>query len=195
MAEPLVPTGSVTGDYGPEFFAMHEPWRAEYALLADVVAKHLSFDSVIDFGCGNGYLLVRLKELGIRRCYGVDGSEHAGNGVFGVMIADITEPVSMGRQDLVICMEVIEHVPPEKSDALLDNICHHSNGLVLFSAALPGSGGYRHVNEQPRQHWVDEFNRRGFVVDYALTEAICSEVAPWLHHTPWLAQNAMVLRR
>jgi hypothetical protein len=27
--------------------------------------------------------------------------------------------------------------------------------------ALPGQGGYHHVNEQPTEYWIDHLNKRG----------------------------------
>jgi hypothetical protein len=36
---------------------------------------------------------------------------------------------------------------------------------VIMSGATPGQGGYHHVNEQPREYWIDKFAEYGFTYD------------------------------
>jgi hypothetical protein len=82
--------------------------------------------------------------------------------------ADITRPFDLGRQfDLVQCLEVAEHVQPQASDVVVDNIVRHGR-CVLFSAAAPGQGGEDHINEQPYDYWRDLFAARSYrLFDFA----------------------------
>jgi hypothetical protein len=38
-----------------------------------------------------------------------------------------------------------------------------SANLILFSAAIPGQGGYGHINERLHDHWHDKFKKYNFV--------------------------------
>src|SRR5271165_2630229 len=66
----------ISDAYGADFYAMHQAWRAEYEALADVLAARIQFSSIIDLGCGNGYIIARLAELG-KDIAGVEGSTNA----------------------------------------------------------------------------------------------------------------------
>lgn len=63
--------------------------------------------------------------------------------------------------DLVLCLEVAEHIEEKYADQLIDTLCAHGD-RVLFSAAIPCQGGVNHVNEQWQSYWVDKFWKRGF---------------------------------
>ena len=66
---------------------------------------------VIDMGCGFGYLVRFLRELGIE-CTGYD--KHYGYSIPGIYPADIADPdefLTTNDGDLVVCREVLEHLP------------------------------------------------------------------------------------
>ena len=42
------------------------------------------------------------------------------------------------------------------ADVFVDSLCRHGE-LIIFSAAVPGQGGERHVNEQPLEYWREKF--------------------------------------
>jgi SAM-dependent methyltransferase len=178
---------------------MHVPWRAEYDILADTLARAVAFESVLDLGCGTAFLLARLAALG-KRVAGLEGSAEALEFVpaevrEAIVIGDLTAPRQLGRHDLVICTEVAEHLPARDAEVLLDAICGACAGWVFFTAAVPGQGGFGHVNEQPHAYWIERFERRGVRLDPARTEALRAELGPALHTTWWFARNAMLLRR
>ena len=33
---------------------------------------------------------------------------------------------------------------------------------ICFSAAVPGQGGYQHINEQFQDYWIEKFRARGY---------------------------------
>ena len=78
--------------------------------------------------------------------------------------------------DVFVCTEVAEHLPASAADRLVDLVCLATR-WVVFTAAPPGQGGVDHVNEQPREYWMEKFNARGFVEDTAMTEALRAD---WL---------------
>lgn len=68
---------------------------------------------------------------------------------------------SFGTYDLALCLEVGEHLPEDKADALVSFLCRSSN-KVLFSAAIPYQGGIGHINEQWQTWWAELFEKYGF---------------------------------
>ena len=63
--------------------------------------------------------------------------------------------------------------------------------VVLFSAAVPGQGGFRHLNEQWPPYWVERFEQRGFVPIDALRDELWETTeVEW-----WYAQNVLFFCR
>ncbi|MCC5987907.1 MAG: class I SAM-dependent methyltransferase [Pararhodobacter sp.] len=71
--------------------------------------------------------------------------------------------------DLVLSIEVAEHVPRDQHEALFDFLVSRAGRLVVFSGARPGQGGHGHVAERPELEWREEFTRRGCLFDPVLT--------------------------
>lgn len=153
---------------------------------ADIVLPQLfeshPIDSVLDVGCGMGAWLSVAQRLGATRCVGVDGDDDAVAPAFHQL--DLTEPFDVGPVDLVICLEVAEHLPESAAETIVDSICRHSN-LVLFSAATPGQGGDGHINEQPHEYWDARFTVRGYAMETVRTSGI---------QASWYERNIRVFR-
>lgn len=185
--------------YDRSFFEMHEPWRLEYNAIADALASQLNFDSALDLGCGNAFILARLRELG-KTVRGIDGSRAALSAAppeinDAITVADLTAPLAhIGVFDLVICTEVAEHLPASFADVLVANVCRASRSLVYFTAAIPGQGGHHHVNEQPHDYWIKKFARRNFQLDHAATIELRCTLADALHTAWWFTNNSMIFR-
>lgn len=100
-----------------------------------------------------------------------------------------SEPARLPLTDVAYCLEVAEHVPPELGDRLVAYLARFPT--VLFTAAHPGQGGDDHVNEQPREYWIERFARHGMELDPGrsgrIVTAFRTTDAPW-----WLVDNAMV---
>ena len=85
------------------------------------------------------------------------------------------------------CLEVAEHVPKDKSGALIDNLTRHGS-CVMFSAAVPGQGGEQHINEQPHEFWRDLFAMRG----YRLFDCLRPSLAGLTEVESWYRYNLML---
>jgi SAM-dependent methyltransferase len=122
--------------------------------------------SILDVGCGNGSWLIVARQLGVRDVLGLDLEELA-EGEWPLereafQKQDLSEPFDLGRTfDLVICLEVAEHLDPEAAETLVQSLVRHGK-RVVFSAAIPRQGGEGHVNEQAPGYWQSLFNARGF---------------------------------
>lgn len=124
--------------------------------------------SAVDVDCGVGAWLSVLQERGVADVVGVDGA-WVDEQLLKIPAdrfrrADLSAPLKLERRfDLAICLEVAEHLPPERADGFIAELAGAAD-FVLFSAAIPFQGGYGHVNEQWQSYWADRFARRGFVV-------------------------------
>lgn len=79
-----------------------------------------------------------------------------------IRAADLERPLSVDRRfDLAICMEVAEHLSPDRAESFVEDLCALSDS-VLFSAAIPWQGGVGHLNEQPQSYWARLFAKHGF---------------------------------
>ncbi len=141
--------------------------------------------SVIDVGCGNGAWLSVFLDHGIEDVLGVDAPS-VDQAVLRIprnkfRAVDLRQPFSAGRRfDLALCVEVAEHLPPDRGPTLVEELVALAP-VVLFSAAVPGQGGQGHFNEQWPDYWAGLFQRNGFrlvdVVRRPFWDA--PEVEPW----------------
>jgi SAM-dependent methyltransferase len=123
-------------------------------------------DSVLDVGCGIGTWLKAFEENGVLDYMGVDGSHVTAS---SLVIAkskfeanDLRTAWSLDRKfDLVLSLEVAEHLPTDCADQFVKTLVNHGN-TILFSAAIPGQGGQNHLNEQWPSYWQSKFENHGF---------------------------------
>ena len=102
------------------------------------------------------------------------------------------EVPNLGRFDVAICIEVAEHLPKRVAPALVEGLAAMSD-RVLFTAAQPGQGGTHHVNEQPREFWLDLFARHG-LRESPLGESLRADIGG-IPEPEWMAQNLLLLAR
>lgn len=153
------------------------------------------FASVLDVGCGDGRWLAASMSLGVNDIQGVDGpwTDLADMMIPGetVRIHNLSDSFSLERTfDLAMSMEVAEHVAPSSADRFVANLTRHSD-FVLFGAAIPHQGGFRHINEQWQSYWRDRFAGQGYVAFDPLRRALWDE--PDVHY--WYKQNMLVYVR
>jgi 2-polyprenyl-3-methyl-5-hydroxy-6-metoxy-1,4-benzoquinol methylase len=108
-------------------------------------------NSFLDVGGGAGSWCAVAKGLGVQRVRLLDACPPA------QVLPDLTQEEQVqvnleagipdqGMFDLVICIEVIEHLSDEAAERLVKQITNSTN-VVLFSAAIPGQGGIGHIND------------------------------------------------
>lgn len=160
--------------------------------LSEILGEMYSPKNVIDIGCNEGLYLEGFSGC---KVLGIDFDAHSlAKATVPVIRLDITKPLDLPRYDLAICLEVLEHIPSEDSDAVLDNICRASDTIV-FTAAQPGAGGVGHINCQPKDHWRARFKDRGYEEATKETEYITQHLKEKSGIMGWLLDNLMILRK
>lgn len=155
--------------------------------------------SVVDYGCGTGVYLHELAKRGIS----VQGYEYSARAravakqLYRIDVApfDLNHfPCDAASYDLSLCIEVAHYLPPALGDRLVD-LCAANVRRALFSAAHPGQHGFGHVNAQPREYWIERFQKRGFRLDAAATENVRAYLRQTLKRGFWLADNLFLMER
>jgi len=194
------------GLYDDAFFHQWGALNRDYVRSARAVAEEIfrlyEPESVLDAGCGAGFHAQRLTELGARVVcadFIACPPRYRASGIPEIESADFSvklEPDRFERVDLVLCLDVAEHLPNEASYTLADNLTAFSD-LVLFSAAPPWQDGIGHINEQPHGYWKRRFAKSGF--RYCRSEAGLLDQRCLLRRDEitlrWMATQLRVYRR
>ncbi|MFL5915682.1 MAG: class I SAM-dependent methyltransferase [Gaiellaceae bacterium] len=151
--------------------------------------------SALDVGCGLGTWLAALQDLGVKDVVGIDGDyiqrELLQFPSERFMPLNLEESFDLGRRfDLVISMEVAEHLAPASAEAFVGSLVRHAP-TILFSAAIPRQGGTDHVNEQWPDYWAEKFRRHGYLAVDAIRPRIWGDPAVAF----WYAQNTILYVR
>jgi len=126
--------------------------------LADKQAK-----TVVDFGCGLGDYAKAFKADGYKvEAYdGNPNTETLSDGIGKVL--DLSKPFYLGKKfDVVMSLEVGEHIPKEFEEQFIDNITKHAKKHLIISWAVIGQGGDGHVNCANNDYIIGQIVDRGF---------------------------------
>ncbi len=127
--------------------------------------------SVVDVGCGIGTFLKVFKDCGVADVTGVDGKwvdrKKLMIGQKEFVEKDLELPIGLDRTfDLVLCLEVAEHLAEKSADTIVESLTGLGKTIV-FSAATDKQGGQNHINEQSFPYWKAKFEARGYqVIDF-----------------------------
>jgi cyclopropane fatty-acyl-phospholipid synthase-like methyltransferase len=166
--------------------------RASAERILKTLFEFVAPQSLLDVGCGVGSWLKSAQQLGISDIRGLEGSWLDRSKVVVdpslVETRDLEQGFSLGRQfDLVVCLEVAEHLSPDSAPRLVDSLIAHGD-LVLFSAAIPYQGGHHHLNEQFPDYWAGLFSSHGYRPVDLIRPRLWTDETVWY----WLRQNAIL---
>lgn len=189
-------------DYDETFYQwVNATARASARVVLPIVAEQARPASVVDVGCGQGAWLQHWAELGVQDVYGVDGAHVDTTRLLiaqdRFQIADLARPFAVHRRfDFAQSLEVAEHLPAASGPSFIQALCALSD-IVLFSAARPGQGGERHINERPPSYWARQFAENGYAAFDSVRPGLVDrkDVSPWYRHNSFLYANAAGRRR
>lgn len=136
--------------------------------LCNFLCKYLkstNIKTVYEFGCGNGLYSKKMIESGFD-VDSSDGNPNTYNSTNGLSYTrDLTKNVELSPRDVVLCLEVGEHIPKKYEQIVLDNIFNSSKNIVILSWAIKGQSGTGHVNCQDNDYIIKQAEQRQFSFD------------------------------
>ena len=159
-------------------YTRDEEWLRFFSDIAERIVADMQPQSVLDAGCALGFLVECLHDRGVE-AHGVDISEYAISHV-REDVADRCWVGSLGdplprRYDLIVSIEVLEHMPPAEADRAITHFCQSSDDILFSSTPLDYKEA-THLNVRMPEAWAEQFARHGFFrdVDYD-----ASYITPW----------------
>lgn len=163
-------------------YSEREVWERNFAWIADNIVSIFRPNTVLDVGCAYGYLVEALRDRGVN-AYGIDISKHAISQVREDMrqfcnAQDILEDLPNEfpqKYDLVITIEVLEHIYQEYTDNVIAKLCTYGD-IIVFSSSSDDTNEETHVNVQQSEYWAQKFAKNGFFNKVGFRNNI---VTPW----------------
>ena len=183
-AQPVLPASELFDAYYyahdcGEPYLRNDVWLNRFDAFAYRICQDIQPETVLDAGCALGMLVEVLRKRGVQ-AWGVDISEFAIQNVHEDIqpyckVGSISEPFELPHYDLIVSIEVLEHLPKDEMDKAIANLCQHSDD-ILFSSTPYDYQEATHFNVQPSEYWVACFARHGFFRD---VDFDASFITPW----------------
>lgn len=150
-----------SSDYQNQLILIHNkiPWGgAVKGKVPEIIfyAKLLNINDILDYGCGYGYFKLECDKLYPDHNYLISEYDPG-------IISKSHPPTP---QNMVICIDVLEHIEPDYVDNVLDdlkrltlNICVLGISLIPSHILLP-DGRNAHLNIHDTEWWVNKINGR-----------------------------------
>lgn len=168
---------------------------ASVAVFARLFSLHAT-SRIVDLGCNTGDWLRGFIEAGYTNVLGIDQEcmrAHLLISESHFATGDLRHALDVKRAaDLVLCMEVGEHLEERYADQLVATCIEIAgrNGKILFSAATRGQGGHGHINEQPHSYWAAKFTASGYSWDESIRAALPPQLVWWYRHNMAIVRRA-----
>jgi O-antigen biosynthesis protein len=154
-------------NYNGSAYGRTSEWIAFFDGISEHILETLSPKTVLDVGCAYGLLVETLRDRGVD-AFGIDISDYA----IGQSRPDLREFLSVHsileplqqRYDLIVSIEVVEHIEEKNSDLIIKNLCDASN-QILLSTIPDDFDDPTHFNVQPPRYWIGKFAQYGFEPD------------------------------
>ena len=159
-------------------YQRNDEWLAVFDGMAERIRSDIAPRRALDAGCAIGLLVERLRARGID-AEGIDISTYAIEQAHESVrphcrVGSLTSELPRSY-DLIVCIEVLEHLAADDAAAALANMCRHSED-ILFSSSPRDFAEQTHVNVRPPEDWAELFARQGFLRDLDFD---ASFITPW----------------
>lgn len=150
------------------------------------VLRLLPVKTIADFGCGPGWYVALLRRNGYD-VQGYDGNpavEEMSSGFFDdgfcCLNVDLTEELEAEEPfDMVMSLEVGEHIPQTWETVFLDNLVRNARSHILLSWALDGPFGEGHVNCHTNEYIVERMKERGYTLNKPISRYLRMASTLW----------------
>jgi len=166
-------------------------------IIVPILISTFNPKSVIDIGCGIGTWLNVFKKNEVIDYLGVDGS-YVDRTLLLKYIEeenfypfDLRNELNLNKKyDIVISLEVAEHIDEKHSDNFIKTLTNHSD-TIIFSAAIPFQVGENHINEQWPSYWIEKFEKHNFFPHDIIRPLIWNNAEIEF----WYKQNIIVFKK
>lgn len=164
--------------------------------VVEILYNHFKPNSVIDIGCANGIHLKAFSNFGCE-IFGIEGTKYWEQYIKDAIgknygILDIRKPMKHDEHfDLVISFEVLEHLEEQFADQAVKNILSFGNTFAI--SACPISGGFHHLNPQPREYWIEKFKKFGAEYQKAESEYL-QDIFKGINCSGWFKDSLKIFR-
>jgi SAM-dependent methyltransferase len=168
--------------------------RAARRRVVPWLTERYAPQTVLDVGCGIGTWAAAFLEIGCD-VLAIDGAQMPDELLQipreRFRVIDFEREIDLPRRfDMAVCLEVAEHLTASAGQRLV-NFLTRTADVIVFSAAIPGQGGYHHLTERWPHYWQELFAVHGYTCDDEIRWAYWDdESVEW-----WYRQNMFVARR
>lgn len=129
------------------------------------MAKVWKIKTIIDIGCGDGSYTKYLMNCGFD-CRGYDGNPYTKELTNAIChVKDFSIPVDVNHYDLVLCLEVGEHIPEKYENGFFRNVINAAKKRIILSWAVEGQAGFGHVNNRNNDYIINKMQVYRFIYD------------------------------
>lgn len=182
----------MAGSYSNGFYDLIRQGTIRSAeVVVPVVFDIVKPERVIDVGCGEGHWAQQFKDRGCE-VLGIDGSyvtsSPLGSDFQAGDIDVIGSLSSLPKFDLLVCLEVAEHLPARRAESFISELCSITP-TILWSAAIPRQSGQDHIHCQWPSYWQGLFSKHGFSMSGSIRDQFWDDE----RIEPWFRQNLMIV--
>lgn len=145
-----------------------------------------------DFGCGLGYYLKALKDAGFYGGIGIEGQIPVKKVYSSIYALDITTSLKFTDKGIIICLEVMEHIPSQLTDRVLKNITSNCENKLILSWGIRNQEGFGHVNCLDNHEVIPIIESYGFSFldqDTKDARSVIDDTTPWFKNTILIFQK------
>ena len=147
------------------YYSTHNVLEAKHFVMAKQWIDHFKPKTILDLGCGVGLFGYAIDSYGVRYT-GIEKSQWAIDNTkykhLNIKQGDITEKQNYLAYDLVLVLDVLEHIEEKNIDKTLNNIKEYGTNY-LFSIPYLGDPNLdldiTHVTKKTKEWWVNKLSK------------------------------------
>lgn len=148
------------------------------AIMIKEILEEYNLRTILDVGCGRGFVVRHLRNLG----YEAEGCEYGKEtvelSVCNSIYVDLTEvlPYNDNSFDIVLCAGVLSHLPKENTENAIKELYRVTKKILITNIlTIPSDDQWYHINVVPKTWWLPLFKKQGFIYNKDLTKKIIKE--------------------